>query len=510
MPVAAALEEKVAGALRRAGLWDRGAVVVAGVSGGPDSSALLHSLNRLRDRHSFNLHVAHLNHDFRGVEADEDAEHVAAISRELGINAVIERWDPEEFRRDYPGRSGSSFEELAREMRYLFLARTARALGAAAVAVGHTSDDQAETVLLHLLRGAGLHGIAGMAETSPWPWPSEGEGVVLFRPLLGVGKADTSAYCRELGVTYREDSGNLLMRFTRVRVRRELLPLLEAGYNSKVRSSLVRLAGTAALALDFLEGEAQRAWADIALELDGAAYLDLKVLTGIHPALQRLVLRRAYEEVKGDTRGLQEDHLRRLAALALEGRSGNAVELPKGIKAERTYGHLVFYQGQDLPCPMPPLESEHSISVPARPGETTVTEASGWLVKVRFGGPGSAAPPVATEARTDSLWKELPWRGQQWQAGLAAQAVRDGLSLRNRRPGDRWQPKGMAGGKKLQDFFVDCHTPRAWRDRVPILATPRGIAAVAGHRVAEWAAAGTGSSAEGAVWVTLEIAGSAS
>ena len=141
MAVATALERIVADALARVGFSGQDLTLVVGVSGGPDSSALLHCLYRLQERHSLRVHPAHLNHDFRGAEADDDAEHVAAAARDLGVEATIEKWDPEEFRRQHPGRVNSSFEDLAREMRYSFLAEVAGSLGAAAVVVGHTLDD---------------------------------------------------------------------------------------------------------------------------------------------------------------------------------------------------------------------------------------------------------------------------------------------------------------------------------------------------------------------------------
>ena len=225
------------------GLSGNDSILVLGVSGGSDSSALLYSLHRLQESHRLRLHVVHLNHNFRGDEADEDARFVESLANELNLPATVEKQDPTEYRRD---RSISSFEQLAREMRYIFMARVADELGASAVAVGHTADDQAETVLQHVLRGSGLHGLQGMTESAPWPWPMGYPNLRIFRPLLGVTKKDTLAYCRELGRDIRDDSGNYLSRFTRNRVRHRLLPLLADEFNPRVREALARLARTAA------------------------------------------------------------------------------------------------------------------------------------------------------------------------------------------------------------------------------------------------------------------------
>ncbi|MCH7606157.1 MAG: tRNA lysidine(34) synthetase TilS, partial [Chloroflexi bacterium] len=183
MAVVARLERGVAAALGRAGYSGNNSVIVVGVSGGPDSTALLYILKRLSESRFLQLHVAHLNHDFRGEEADEDARFVSSLAQELGLPCTVDKQDPMEYQR----QTGiSSFEQLARDMRYSFMARVARDIGATAVAVGHTADDQAETVLLHVLRGSGLHGLRGMSELAPWPWPESGGGLKLFRPLLGV------------------------------------------------------------------------------------------------------------------------------------------------------------------------------------------------------------------------------------------------------------------------------------------------------------------------------------
>ena len=503
MSKTAGLETELAAALTRAGFSGTTRMLLVGISGGPDSSALLHCLTRLRQHDSFGLHAAHLNHDFRGAEADDDAEHAAAFARDLGVPATVEKWDPLEFQRDNPERRNSSFEHLAREMRYSFLAKTAKTVGAAAVVVAHTADDQAETVLLHLLRGSGLHGIAGMSELAPWPWPAEGLGLFLFRPLLAVSKQDTAAYCHQAGITYREDSGNSLPRFTRVRLRRELIPRLEAEYNPKVKDSLLRLARTAAIQLDYVEREVSRVWPQLAQDADGAIYVDLERFGAIDPALQALVLRRAYQGVKGDTRRLEETHLRHLVTTALEGRSGQAIELPQGVKAHRTYYHLVFFHGDRLPCPLPPLNGEYVVEIPVNPNETATTLISGWRVTTGYSEPDGAGGTAEFDSPTE---QQILWRGQRWTVPLDAEVLSGGLTIRSRQPGDRWQPHGMDRQKKLQDYFTDAHTPRSWRDRVPLLVTPQGIAAVAGHRASQWAQnRGHSISTEATVWVTIQL-----
>ena len=472
-----AVERLVAAALRRAGFPSGGVTLVVAASGGPDSTALLRSLHRLRDEHHLRLHVAHLNHDFRGAEADHDAAFVQRLADALGLPCSIDKQDPIAYQRQ---RGVSSFEQAAREMRYAFLSAVAASTGAAAVALGHTSDDQAETVLLHVLRGSGLHGLRGMAEVAEWPWLEPLPGPLLFRPLLGATKADTAAYCRALGQTYREDSGNYMWRFTRNKVRHDLMPRLSRDYNPRVREALARLSRAASEDLDFIEEELARRWPGIAEEGEGAVSLGIDSLAALHPALRRHALRRAYAAVAGDARGLGESHLEAVMSL-LHGQGYGPLNLPRGVRAHREDGTLELTRNLEPPQ-FPVLDREYEITLPDGPGEETSHEFGGWRLTLQTVEPGQSnpyadqSPPSAT-------------------ARLNRDALGSKATVRTRQPGDRFQPSGMTGTKKLQDFFTDAKVPRVQRDSIPLLVCDRGIAWVAGHRVAEWAVVDLGDAA---------------
>ena len=440
-------------------------------SGGPDSTALLRCLHNLRDEHSLTLHVAHLNHDFRGAEADHDAAFVQRLADGLGLPCSIDKQDPIAYQRE---RGVSSFEQAAREMRYAFLAFVAASVGADAIALGHTADDQAETVLLHLLRGSGLHGLRGMAEVAEWPWLEPGP--LLFRPLLGAAKADTAAYCRALGQPYREDSGNYMWRFTRNKVRHDLLPRLARDYNPRVREALVRLSRTAAEDVDYIEGELSRHWPEVAYERGGSVGFSIPALSALHPALQRHALRRAYSAIAGDARSLGESHLDAMLSLLRNERGGRAIDLPRGVRARRQAG-VIELTGQVEQPFLPELAGEHTIRLPHALGEALETTIGGWRVTLQVEEPGQAEPDANR-------------RPPQFTARLDLDVLGDTATVRTRRPGDRFQPQGMTGTKKLQDFFTDAKIPREHRDRIPLLVCDRGIGWVAGHRAAEWAAAG--------------------
>ena len=401
------LERQLAASLRRAGFSSRSPTVVVAASGGPDSTALLRGLHRLRVEHRLRLHVAHLNHDFRGAEADHDAAFVQRLADGLGLPCSIDKQDPIAYQRQ---RNISSFEQAAREMRYAFLCQVASSVGACAVALGHTADDQAETVLMHLLRGSGLHGLRGMSEVARWPWP--GDGPLLFRPLLGVGKTDTAEYCRALGQTYREDSGNYMWRFTRNKVRRDLLPRLARDYNPRVRDALLRLSSAASEDVDFVEKELDRHWPGIASEAPGSVALDVAALSSLHPSLRRHALRRAFSSVAGDARGLSESNLEHMLSLLEGPGKDRSIDLPRGVSARRQY-HTLEVASLPGNLHVPGFTGEHSLKLPSARGELLDACVGGWRIVAevidrdeRPGGQGGSGWPLCR-----SLWSAGPGRG---------------------------------------------------------------------------------------------------
>ncbi len=458
------LEARVKAALHRAHYASGGVKLVVAVSGGPDSMALMHLLASLRDTARLELHIAHLNHDFRGEEAFVDARFVADASEALGLPCTVEEDDPEAYRQE----SGvSSFEEAARELRYRFLARVAENEGSKAVAVGHTADDLAETVLMHLIRGSGLHGLRGMEEVSPWVSRSGAHQTTLFRPLLGASKRETADYCMENGIVVRKDLGNALPRFTRNRVRGELMPAL-AEYNPRIIESLNRLSETSTLVIDYLESQVDVLWERCIKGDGGWLVMDANVLAEEHPLAARLLMRRAYLELAGDPRRLYRSHVRDMANL-IDAPPGKSIRLPRGLYLHRSYDSLWMGTGAEIPCPFPELHDETRLSLPQL-GRDVTLDVSGWQLEMARtdGTNGPSTEPFTVDLDPESLGSEP-------------------IVIRTRKPGDRFQPQGMEQSKKLQDFFVDQKVPRAWRDRTPLVVTERAIAWVVGHRVAEWA-----------------------
>ena len=298
--------------------------VVVGVSGGADSVCLLRILVSLRERLDITVHVAHLNHQLRGAESKGDARYVSRLAKKLGVPATIEARDV----RAYQAAHRLSLEDAARQVRYRFFAEVTERVKADRVAVGHTADDQAETILMHLVRGAGPTGLLGMRPLTIWTSPGVA-GLTVIRPLLAVGREETRAYCREHRLVPREDSSNLSLSPFRNRVRQELVPLLQA-YNPRIGEALVRTSDTLAMDLSFLEEYVSELWPELAAEEDGAIVLDRASVVSLHPALQRHLLRRVTREVLGDLEDIELKHIEQMReGLAL--RKGKRVILPRRL-----------------------------------------------------------------------------------------------------------------------------------------------------------------------------------
>lgn len=428
--------------------------LVVGVSGGPDSVCLAHALFTLREELGIRLHLAHLDHGLRGAESEADAEYVRELARALDVPATVERRDAQAYRAAHH----CSLEEAAREVRYTFLAETAHALGASAVAVAHTADDQAETLLLHLIRGTGLGGLRGMRPSSRWK-PPGGRPLTLIRPLLEIRRAEMEAYCAAHGLAPRRDSSNLNLRHLRNRIRAEILPRLEA-CNPHIVETLCRTARIVADDLDYLEEQAEKAAGSIFEPLPEGLSIDNRSFRTLPSALRRHALRAALQDLVGNLRDIEHAHIEALLG-ALARPAGKRLSLPCTLTFHGDYEKSILTRAAEPPHSLPPLTGEHPLHIP---GETILP---GWRVRAAVIESGGEIP-----------------EGHPFTAHLDFDRTGNALRVRARRRGDRFQPLGMDAPKKLQDFMTDARIPRAWRDRVPLVCAGDEIAWVAGWRIA--------------------------
>lgn len=434
-PHNAAMLDKVREAIRRYGLLAGGEHVLVGVSGGADSMALLHALDRLRGEWALALTVAHLDHGIRP-DAAEDLALVGAATKKLGLPLVHERVD-------VPARAeaeGRNLEEAARLARREFLQRAARDVGAAKIALGHTRTDVAETVLLHLLRGAGPRGLRGILPATP-PY---------VRPLILVARDETRAFCQAEGISFHDDPTNEDRRLLRNALRQEVLPLL-ARHNPRVEEALARAAALMAEAEEALSWAAELAHA----EVSGPDGVDLELLCALPRSVQALVVRRAAEDA-----GLVP--AQRHVEAVLEGvRAGRGeVHLPGGLSAQIGSGVLRLVRPEGASRLPPAWEL-------SREGETAIPEL-GWAFWLRRAPrPPSLVPPSLFVAYFDP------------------ERVVPPLIVRPPHAGDRLRPLGLAGTKKVSDLLMEARIPRWERAKWPLVCDGQGIAWVVGVRTSE-------------------------
>ena len=435
--------------LDRAMLPRDGRILVA-VSGGPDSTALLVLLARLTQSLNLTLHVAHYDHGLRSRRnAQREERFVRKLAESYGLPVAVGHGDV----RSVAKEQKLSLEEAARKERYAFLALTAAETQCRAVATGHTASDQAETVVLHLVRGSGLAGLAGMASAAAWPFSGHPR-LRLIRPLLKLARKDTVGICEDAGFEPMEDESNASPRFRRNRVRNELMPLLRE-LNPRADDALVRMADSAADDYAFIHASATKALRKASP--DGAERLDRKALAAASPSLRRHALRIALGKVAGDLQDFGERHLAAIERLVLEGKTGDHLDLPRDLTAELHRRNLHIQ----------PEPAESPGSLPDAPTRLTVPG---------FGRIGRLAVSVTHSPPPAGVWAEVD-----------ADSVNGHVTVRRRIDGDRFQPSGMQTTKKLQDFLVDAHVPRGERDCIPMFECERGIVWVGGLRIAEWA-----------------------
>ncbi|MFC1992639.1 tRNA lysidine(34) synthetase TilS [Chloroflexota bacterium] len=426
--------------------------LVVAVSGGPDSICLLNILIKLQKELHINLHLAHLNHQLRGDESEEDAQYVAQLAHRLDIPDTIDQRDV----RAYKSERHLTLEEAAREVRYTFLAQVAESVGAERVAVGHTTDDHIETILMHLIRGTGTKGLRGLQPCSQRQ--ISGSDITVIRPLLQVSRKETANYCQHHNIVPRIDSSNLSLSPLRNRIRHELMPVLQS-YNPQITETLLRTARIAADDTAFLDEEATRLWNEIAQEQENSVALDKERFLRLPPALKRQLLRTTVEKLLGNLMDIETRHIEAIMA-ALTKQAGKKLNLPGGLIFSTEYDKYLISPNPAALSPFPALRGESPLKIP---GETLLP---GWHID---------ATVIMPEA--------MKIDASGYKAYLDLDKTGDNLTLRSRKPGDRFQPLGMSQPKKLNEFMIDAKIPGAWRKRIPLVCSHSHILWVVGWRI---------------------------
>ncbi|MFC2077637.1 tRNA lysidine(34) synthetase TilS [Candidatus Bipolaricaulota bacterium] len=426
-------------------MLEPGDCVFVAVSGGVDSVVLLHVLQTLVNELDLTLAVGHLNHGWRDDASEEDARFVESLAEEAGLQIVSERVSEE----DLEPHSGLGREGAAREVRLAFLEEAAAHVGATKIAVGHTANDRAETVLFNLTRGAGGAGLAGIdAVNGPF-----------IRPLIAVTRRDVLAYAEDHALAWREDQSNADLSFARNRIRHRVLPELEA-INPRSAEAICRAADLAVDGTRVEELLIARLWPEVTVhEEPGDLRLDRAAFAKLPPEAARVVLREAFRHVRGDLQGIELQHVDTIVEIA-HAESGHAsADLPRlYVRVDRDailLSSSAFSQSA-------PWES------PVEPGKTRFPER-GFSLDLRVADPGVGRPEIDSTDRATEF--------------ADADRVAFPLHVRNRRVGDRFTPLGMGQPVSLKRFLINERIPYFDRDDVPLLCDREKILWVAGVRL---------------------------
>jgi tRNA(Ile)-lysidine synthase len=460
------LERSVLNNVRNARMILPGDRIGVAVSGGADSVALLRILENLRDELGVTLTVVHFDHALRGDASTSDAQFVADLARDSGLQIVAAREDVAA----EAARHGWNLEDAARRLRYAFFERVCAAGQATRIAVAHTAQDQAETVLAHLIRGTGPTGLAGIYSTT---------GSVI-RPLLATDREDLREYLRTKNQAWREDATNRDTRRLRARIREKLLPVLERDFAPSIVTHLGELARLAGEQEGFLSAIVEDRFRSFVRVAGDAMTIDVRDLLlplkldldqnipspapnsrEVAPlrALTERLIRRLYEGVRGDCKDLSAQHVEQVIRLARESTSGHRLELPGNIIVERSFGKLAFSHADT---------GRLSLSA-----NETVAEANTYQYVVSLPNSGAATVSIP-ELGSRFRLKVIDWTlqasdtksdGEALDAGL----LRGSLILRNWRPGDAYRPYGRRQPRKLKQMFLADRIPLRDRARWPVL-----------------------------------------
>lgn len=435
--------------------------VVVGVSGGPDSVALLHVLRALTERFSLKLGIAHLNHSLRQNDSDTDAVFVETLSERLGLPCHIHKEDVHE----YQIKNRLSLEEAARHVRYTFLNGVAEANGYHKIALGHHSDDNAELVLMNLFRGSGPLGLSGI--------PPVRDGKII-RPLIRLRRAEIIDFLNQNRLKYVSDPSNRDTRYLRNRVRHKLIPLLKTDYNPNISDTLNRLSSIILSEEAWIEDVIHPLFEKSVVNVkNDRISFSVSMLDGLHTAAQRRILRKAISRIKGNLRRIGFVNIDAVIDLLEKGPAYGRLDLPDRIRIRRN-GDILLISREKSPLRNLDVESDHpepfvfEYKIP-KPESVFIKEIGAHM--------------EFTEMSTETL-PEGCCTGQ-YTGFFDKDTLGFPMVIRNYRQGDAFRPMGMTGTQKLKKFFIDKKVPRSERIKCPILLSRNKIIWVVGHRTDE-------------------------
>jgi tRNA(Ile)-lysidine synthase len=443
MEVKDSFVKKVEKTIQHYRMLREGDKVLVAVSGGPDSVALLHALNLLKDKFKIKLIVGHINHQLRASESDKDEEFVKALSEKLNLRFLSKSIEV----RKTAQKKKMSIEDCARILRYSALESVANKMKADKVGLGHNLNDQAETILLRLIRGSGPLGLCGIPAI-------RGK---FIRPLIQTKREEIESFLKENLWEWRVDWSNFNMDYLRNRVRLKLLSLIKKDFNPNIVEVLARTAQLLTEEKDYLTGQIEKAFRDaVSSQSDEKIVLDLKKLIGYDIYLKTNVIRLAFNRLSGGMDFPSFSIVQRAIHLLEERKAGKRVELGKNIWVEVSSDALIVYESKK------PAKA-HSVKLPGK------LEIDNLKLKSEV----IQRPKLPKKIKSNSPWiAYLDW-----------DKLSSPFGLRHRKNKDWFMPLGLGGSKTLADFLIDLKVPRMERDEIFLLTSKNRIAWVIGQRI---------------------------
>ncbi|MCY6356599.1 tRNA lysidine(34) synthetase TilS [Clostridium sp. ZS2-4] len=437
--------DKVIGYIRDNKMFNKGDKVVVGVSGGPDSICLVHVLHVLQDKLGIDLVAAHINHCLRGEEADKDEEYVKKFCQNIGIECFVKKIDVHKVSIE----KGISCETAGREVRYEFFKEVLEKINGQKIAVAHNANDQAETVLMRIMRGSGLEGLVGIRAVR--------EGIYV-RPILHINRKEIEGYCESNKLNPRIDKTNLENIFTRNKIRLELIPYIENNFNKDIIDGINRLADTIRKDNDYINFIAGELYRKYCKNNKGEVIIYKDAFKEDEAILTRII-RMAFKTLKGDLRNFERVHVYDIINIQRHS-TGKIIMLPNNIEVLNNYGDVHIYVKKDKKVSS---KEEHSLIVDC---ENNLKEI-GLKVNLKL-----IKDNIPKDFKKNNLIKYFDY-----------DKMNGDIKLRHRRNADKFTPLGMKGSKKLKDLFIDLKIPQNERDSIPLICFGEEIAWVVGYRV---------------------------
>ncbi|WP_373600077.1 tRNA lysidine(34) synthetase TilS [Paraclostridium bifermentans] len=440
--------DRVRSTINKYSLLEKGDKVVLGLSGGPDSVCLLHILKQLESEYNISIYAAHLNHQIRGIEAQKDVMYISQLCDSLGVKFFVKSINVPKYCKE----NGLSIEEGARKLRYEMFYEIKQKTKSNKIAIGHNLNDQAETILMRMMRGTGLQGLKGIDYK---------RDDTIIRPILDIERSSIEAYCEQHNLNPRIDSTNLENIYTRNKIRLDLIPYMQENFNNNVVESICRMGNNLKLDSDYIEQEGINKFKEVSNVQDNEKVeIVLDKYINLHKAIKTRIIRNSIKYILGDTNFVDQKHIEDILELEDDNKINKKLVLPRGLFVYRNNESILFTNKE-----ITYEEIEYSYRLP-----------KDGVIKIKELG-------VFVETKTMSIERFKSMKVDKSSKAFDLDKFKGGIIVRNRESGDKIKLAG--GSKKLKNLFIDLKIPREERCKVPVVVDENEVVCVGDYKISE-------------------------